>query len=58
MKRGNTPEESLENTINTMATLLGGTPNCPLILVGALKVEATAISQLHVNLAHLPQIFG
>ena len=25
-----------------MITLLGGTPNCSLILVGALKVEATA----------------
>ena len=28
---GYNPQESLENTINTMGTVLGGRPNCPLI---------------------------
>ena len=27
---GFNPQETLENTANTMGTLLGGTPNCPL----------------------------
>ena len=30
---GYNPQESLENTINTIGILLGGTPNCPLKVV-------------------------